>query len=391
MWLSSHSTHRLPSSWVPARLEASAETPSCRSPSEAKHQIRWSNGELPGAASGSSRPRSRRAGHRHPDRVADALAERTGGRLDADGVAVLGVGRRQRAPLAQVPDVVERQAVAAEQQLDVERERGVAARQDEPVAPDPGRVARVVPQVPLEQQVRRRRQAHRRAGVTRTRPPRPRPSPAPGRRRPPARSSSSQVSVLMPCPPAAPSCLTPDDQSFRPYPGRVPRVTLVEEGTAVPTLASPPGSAPWSAPTSPSPSRASSSCCSSRPFPRWSWPRAAGRAGGSPLATLRRRLARCGQRQRAELLVGPRHRRDDAPHLQAAAVHARGQPDRRAGLRTGARRARADRAGAHDQRAQRAGWRWRRSPSTSASTRCCSSGGPRRTSSGAAPPAACRS
>ena len=37
-------------------------------------------------------------GHRHADRVAEALAERSGGRLDADGVAVLGVARRQRAP-----------------------------------------------------------------------------------------------------------------------------------------------------------------------------------------------------------------------------------------------------------------------------------------------------
>ena len=41
----------------------------------------------------------------------------------------------------------------------------MAAGQDEPVAPDPVRVGRVVAQVPLEEQVRRRREAHRRAGV----------------------------------------------------------------------------------------------------------------------------------------------------------------------------------------------------------------------------------
>ena len=45
--------------------------------------------------------------HRHADRVADALAERAGGGLDAGGVAVLRVARRQRAPGAQLLEVVE--------------------------------------------------------------------------------------------------------------------------------------------------------------------------------------------------------------------------------------------------------------------------------------------
>ena len=62
-------------------------------------------------------------GHRHADRVADALAERAGGRLDAGGVAVLGVARGLAAPGAQRLEVVELEAAAAEEELGVERER----------------------------------------------------------------------------------------------------------------------------------------------------------------------------------------------------------------------------------------------------------------------------
>ena len=47
-------------------------------------------------------------GHRHPDRVAEALAERAGRRLDARRLDVLGVARRVRAELAELLDLVER-------------------------------------------------------------------------------------------------------------------------------------------------------------------------------------------------------------------------------------------------------------------------------------------
>ena len=67
-------------------------------------------------------------GHGHADRVADALAERAGGGLDAGGVAVLGVARGQRAPGAQRLQVVQLQAVAGEVELDVEGQAGVAQR-----------------------------------------------------------------------------------------------------------------------------------------------------------------------------------------------------------------------------------------------------------------------
>ena len=104
-------------------------------------------------------------GHRHADRVADALAERAGGGLDAGGVAVLRVAGRLGAPGAQRLDVVELQAPAAEEQLEVERQGRVAAGQHEAVAARPVRVGRVVPHHLLEQQVRRRGEAHRGAGM----------------------------------------------------------------------------------------------------------------------------------------------------------------------------------------------------------------------------------
>ena len=104
-------------------------------------------------------------GHRHADRVADALTERAGGGLDPGGVAVLGVTRRAAAPLPVELEVVERQAVAGQEQLDVERQARVPAGEHEPVPPQPRRVGRVVAQQPLEEQVGGGRQAHRGAGV----------------------------------------------------------------------------------------------------------------------------------------------------------------------------------------------------------------------------------
>ena len=101
------------------------------------HQMVWSNGLSPGGGVGVEQPALAAGGHRHADRVADALAERAGGGLDAGGVAVLGVAGGERAPLAQVREVLERQAVAGQEQLRVERDAGVAAGQHEAVAARP--------------------------------------------------------------------------------------------------------------------------------------------------------------------------------------------------------------------------------------------------------------
>ena len=81
-----------------------------------------------------------------PDRVADALAERAGRRLDAARrVRQLRVTGRLRAELPEALDLVERDvAVAAEVQPGVEEHRAVPGRQHEPVAVQPTRVGRVV-------------------------------------------------------------------------------------------------------------------------------------------------------------------------------------------------------------------------------------------------------
>ena len=95
-------------------------------------------------------------GHRHADAVGEALAQRPGGDLhagrDVDAVA-LGVPGRQRAPLAEVLELVEREVVAAEVQHGVQEHRAVAGRQDEAVAVGPVRIGGVVLHDPREEQV----------------------------------------------------------------------------------------------------------------------------------------------------------------------------------------------------------------------------------------------
>ena len=83
--------------------------------------------------------------HRHADGVAEALAERAGGRLDARRLEVLRMARRVRAELAELLDLVERHAVVArEVQARVEQHRRVAGREHEAVAVGPVRILRVV-------------------------------------------------------------------------------------------------------------------------------------------------------------------------------------------------------------------------------------------------------
>ncbi len=76
---------------------------------------------------------------REPDRVGDALAERTGGHLDARGVSVLGVPRRARAPLPELLDVGELEPEPGQVQVGVEEHRRVAVREHEPVPVRPVR------------------------------------------------------------------------------------------------------------------------------------------------------------------------------------------------------------------------------------------------------------
>jgi hypothetical protein len=69
-------TVRLPSSWWPASDDASDETPSMMSPSEASTQMWWSKGLSPGFASGSSIPLWRRWAKAMP--TADAKPDPSG-------------------------------------------------------------------------------------------------------------------------------------------------------------------------------------------------------------------------------------------------------------------------------------------------------------------------
>ena len=88
----------------------------------------WSNGLSPSGGVRVEHAALAAGGHGHAHRVADALAQRPGGGLDAARVAVLGVTRGQRAPRAEGLQVVELQAVAGQVELDVEGEAASGPR-----------------------------------------------------------------------------------------------------------------------------------------------------------------------------------------------------------------------------------------------------------------------
>ncbi len=79
-------------------------------------------------------------GHRHADRVGEALPERSGGGLDAGHVAVLGVAGGDRAELAEALDLVDRHRLVAEEMKQrIEHHRAMAGGQHEAVAVGPAR------------------------------------------------------------------------------------------------------------------------------------------------------------------------------------------------------------------------------------------------------------
>src|SRR5699024_5179136 len=88
-----------------------------------------------------------------------------GGHLDPGGVVHLRVPRGARAPRAQVLDVVELEAETAEVELDVLQQARVAVREHEPVPAEPVLVGGVGVHHVLIQQVGRRGEADRRAGM----------------------------------------------------------------------------------------------------------------------------------------------------------------------------------------------------------------------------------
>ncbi len=67
---------------------------------------------------------------------------------------------RRRPPLPEALDVIPGEVVAAQVQQGVEQHGRMPDREDEPVTVQPIRVPGVVPQVPVEEDVARRRQRH---------------------------------------------------------------------------------------------------------------------------------------------------------------------------------------------------------------------------------------
>ena len=105
-------------------------------------------------------------GHRHADRVGQALAERAGRGLDPGRQQMLGVTGSEAAPGAEPLQVIESQPITRQIELDIQGQAGMPAGKDEPVPPEPVRIGWIMPQDPLEEQIGGRRQAHRRTGVT---------------------------------------------------------------------------------------------------------------------------------------------------------------------------------------------------------------------------------
>jgi hypothetical protein len=105
-------------------------------------------------------------GDAEPHGVGEPLPERPGGELDPRRVVHLGVAGCLRAPLAEGPEVVERQPVTGEVEHRIQQDRRVPRRQDEPVAVGPVGGLGVVAHDAGPQDVGQGRQGHGRAGMT---------------------------------------------------------------------------------------------------------------------------------------------------------------------------------------------------------------------------------
>ncbi len=109
-------------------------------------------------------------GDGEPHGIADALSQRAGRRFDPGSMAVLGVPSGARAPLAKIPDLVERHVrVAGQVHQGIEQHRPVPRRQDEPVAVGPVRGGWIEPQVPVVQDGRHVGHADRHPRMARVR------------------------------------------------------------------------------------------------------------------------------------------------------------------------------------------------------------------------------
>src|SRR5574340_1299986 len=87
-----------------------------------------------------------RFANRHAHRIGKPLPQRAGGGLYAWRMPPFGMPRCLAAPLAEIPDVVQRQVVTGEMQQAVEQHRTVPGREYEAVTVEPARITRIVPE-----------------------------------------------------------------------------------------------------------------------------------------------------------------------------------------------------------------------------------------------------
>ena len=107
---------------------------------------------------------------RHADGVGDALPERPRGRLDAGGVAELGMARGLRTQLPEVRQLLDGHAgIAGEIEQRVEQHGAVPGGEHEAVAVGPARIGGIEAQVFGEEHGRDVGHAHRHSGVARVR------------------------------------------------------------------------------------------------------------------------------------------------------------------------------------------------------------------------------
>ena len=107
-------------------------------------------------------------GNRQPHAVGKALAQRTGRRLHAGGVAPFGMAGGAAAPLPEVLEFVQRQIVAGQVKHRIDQHRAVARAEDEAVPVVPIRVGRVVAHMTGPQGGGGPGHAHRQTGMAGT-------------------------------------------------------------------------------------------------------------------------------------------------------------------------------------------------------------------------------